>query len=429
MPDAAPAEAAGASDAPFAAFGFHTPFDAQVDFLRNKLRLPTERWDDITKSAHDRAFIVAGAAKADLLQDLHDAVTKAAEQGTGVAQFTRDFRSIVAKHGWTGWTGEGTKAGEAWRARVIYQTNMATSYAAGRYKQLTEPATLAELPYWRYIHSDAVMHPRPWHLAWHGLTLPHDHQFWQTNMPPNGWGCQCRITAVTAREGQASAKAGLGEPPVGWNAIDPRTGTQVGIDKGWDYQPGANVGTPWHKLINEKLINLAAPIGAKMWEELAPLLQDERLKAWQSLFDATRESMLGTGTAATVHTIEATVVDALAVRGITLDNSAVWMRDTELLHALRDSKSARGANLPDEVWRNLPELLRQAKPYLDTLDHALVYEIDLGERAGKVVIRVNYNEKGRFDGVRARIVSNFVQTGGLVQRQNLQADMRYQRLE
>ena len=107
----------------------------------------------------------------------------------------------------------------------------------------------------------------------------------------------------------------------------------------------------------------------------------------------------------------------------------VWMPDTELPHALRDSKSARAATLPDEAWRNLPELLRQAKPYLDTLDHALVYEIDLGERAGKVVIRVNYNEKGRFDGVRARIVSNFVQTGGLVQRQNLQADMRYQRLE
>lgn len=52
--------------------GFGTPFQAQIDFLLQKLRLPTERWDDIRRAAHDRA-VVAGAAKADLLTDLHQA--------------------------------------------------------------------------------------------------------------------------------------------------------------------------------------------------------------------------------------------------------------------------------------------------------------------------------------------------------------------
>jgi hypothetical protein len=32
---------------------------------------------------------------------------------------------------------------------------------------------------------------------------------------------------------------------------------------------------------------------------------------------------------------------------------------------------------------------------------------------------VNYNKKGNFDGVRARIVSNFMQTGGVVDKFNL----------
>lgn len=166
--------------------GFGTPWADQIDFLRQKLRLPTERWDDIQRAAHDRAFIVAGAAKADLLADLQDAVTRAAEMGMGVAQFRREFLAVVAKHGWTGWTGEGSAAGEAWRARIIYQTNMANSYAAGRYRQLTDPDYLRLRPYWRYIHSDGVAHPRPQHLAWHGLTLPHDHPFWQTHFAPNG---------------------------------------------------------------------------------------------------------------------------------------------------------------------------------------------------------------------------------------------------
>ncbi|MGE4367456.1 hypothetical protein [Thermomonas sp.] len=36
-------------------------------------------------------------------------------------------------------------------------------------------------------------------------------------------------------------KPGYTEPPSGWDAIDPKTGEQAGIDKGWGYQPGATV--------------------------------------------------------------------------------------------------------------------------------------------------------------------------------------------
>ena len=234
--------------------GFNTPFQEQIDFLRAKLRLPTERWDDIMRSAHDRAFIVAGAAKADLLADLHASLAQAATDGRGLDAWRKDFRGIVEKHGWRGWTGDGTKGGEAWRTRVIYQTNMATSYAAGRYRQLTDPGFLALRPFWRYIHSDSVMHPRPWHLAWHGLTLRHDHEFWKTHFPPNGWGCQCRVTAVSKREGEASARAGLADPPEGWRAVDGKSGEPVGIDKGFGYTPGASVDLPLRQFVQDKLI-------------------------------------------------------------------------------------------------------------------------------------------------------------------------------
>ncbi|MCX8520196.1 MAG: phage minor head protein [Rhodoferax sp.] len=74
-------------------------------------------------------------------------------------------------------------------------------------------------------------HPRKEHLAWHGLTLPHDHPFWQTHFPPNGWLCHCRVTGVTQAEGQRSAKAGLGTPPSDWDKRHPTTGDPIGIDK------------------------------------------------------------------------------------------------------------------------------------------------------------------------------------------------------
>jgi len=255
--------------------GFNTPFQEQIDFLVQKLRLPSERWDDIMRSAHDRAFIVAGAAKADLLADLHESLVQAATDGRGLDAWRRDFRKIVQDHGWEGWTGQGTPGGEAWRTRVIYQTNMSTSYAAGRYKQLTEPGFLALRPYWRYIHSDSVMHPRPWHLAWHGLTLPHDHEFWKAHFPPNGWGCQCRVTAVSKREGEASARAGLGQVPDGTGAIDGKTEAPVGIDKGFDYTPGASVSVSLRQMVRDKLITYPPAIAEALAAELAALLDSE----------------------------------------------------------------------------------------------------------------------------------------------------------
>ena len=399
--------------------GFGTPFQDQIDFLRNKLALPSQSWDDIQRSAHDRAFIVAGAAKADLVNDLQASLVNAAQTGAGLDAWRKDFKGIVAKYGWTGWTGEDSAGGTAWRTKVIYQTNMATSYAAGRYKQLTDPEYLKVRPYWRYIHADGVLHPRPQHLAWHGLTLKADDEFWKTHFPPNGWGCHCRVAPVSAKEGLASVNAGLGEPPAGWQQIDPKTGAQDGIDRGFDYAPGASTARSMQSLVNDKLINLDAPIGAAMWEVLKPVLTAERLAVWQGVVDATVSSMQATGTAALVHTVDPATVAALQANGVELANSAVWMRDTELLHAIRDTKTERGAVLPESVWRDLPNWLDSADPYLDTQDQALIYAMDLGARVGKVAVRVNFNEKGRFDGVRARIVSNFIQTGGMVNVRNI----------
>ena len=230
--------------------GARQQFQEQIDFFRNKLNLPTERWDDIWQAAHDRAFMVAGAQKADLLNDLRAAVDKSLTGGS-IGDFRKDFAAAVQKSGWTGWTGEGTKAGEAWRTRVIYQTNMATSYAAGRWKQLNDPELLKVRPFWRYIHSDGVIHPRPHHKVWgdSGLTLPAGDPFWLTHFPPNGWGCRCRVQAV--REPATGART---QPPTGWDTIDSRTDAPVGLDKGWAYAPGANADTSLRQMVQDKLI-------------------------------------------------------------------------------------------------------------------------------------------------------------------------------
>ena len=231
--------------------GTRRQFQEQIDFLRRKLNLPSERWRDIQSAAHDRAFVVAGATKADLLHDLRKAVDQAV-QGGSIGEFRKNFAEIVAKHGWTGWTGEGTKAGEAWRTRVIYQTNLMTSYAAGRRAQLLDPDLVERRPFWRYVHNDSVTHPRPQHKRWGDmkLTLRHDHPFWETHFPPNGWGCKCRVVAVAAPgDGDGT------EPPEGWAQTDPATGAPVGIDEGWGYAPGARADSELRSFVQDKLID------------------------------------------------------------------------------------------------------------------------------------------------------------------------------
>ncbi len=216
------------------------PFAEQVAFFRGKLGnlVPTQFWDDLQKSQHDRAFMVAGATKADLLASFAAAIDRAQAEGTGFGAFKKDFRSIVARHGWTGWTGEETAAGRAWRMRTIFVTNTKTAYHAGRLAQLRDGG----FAFWVYRHSDAVRHPRLIHVSWNGLTLPADHPAWRTHYPPNGWGCECYI--VGARTLAGARRMG-GKPdmplPASWGAVDPATGEPPGIDRGWGYMPGDSV--------------------------------------------------------------------------------------------------------------------------------------------------------------------------------------------
>ena len=406
-------------------FGFNTPFAEQLDFFRQKLNLPSERWDDIQKAAHDRAFIVAGAMQADLVGDLRESIDKAIELGTGLEEFRRDFSKIVEKHGWTGWTGEGSTAGEAWRTRVIYQTNMATSYAAGRYRQLTDPDFVALFPFWRYVHNDSVMHTRPLHLhrSQIRLTLRHDHPFWKTHFPPNGWGCQCRVTPT-----EAPADGDATEPPAGWDGRND-LGQLPGIDRGFDYAPGASVTKPLKEFIDEKLIRLDAPIGSAMFDAMRSTLAQEMSAAVADLVEAAVTSGQPAGEAALAYVVAPRTVADLASRGVPLESADVWLRDAELLHALRDTKAVRDATLPVEIWKDLPAWLSKATPYLDTKDTALVYAFDLPDGIGKVLVRVNYAEKARIAGKRTRFTSNFVRTGGVVEPRNLRDGTQYIKLE
>jgi uncharacterized protein with gpF-like domain len=218
------------------------PFDEAIKYLRQKINLPTERWTDIWEGMHTRSFVVAGAMKQELVSDFHEAINKAISEGMTLAEFREDFDEIVSRHGWS------YKGERGWRTGVIYNTNLRTAYAHGRYQQMTDPDVVEARPYWRYVGGLSA-NPRPEHLDWSGTVLRHDDPWWDTHYPPNGWGCKCRVVSLSAREVERLKEEGVvkrSTAPKGefYSWINPDTGEVItvpkGIDPGWAYNVGAD---------------------------------------------------------------------------------------------------------------------------------------------------------------------------------------------
>lgn len=206
-------------------------------------------WEDVWQEEHVRAFTVAKAMSRDLLEDIRAEVDKALSDGLTLQQFTKNLRPRLQARGWWGKalqedpaTGE-TKVvqlGSPARLRTIYETNLRTSHAAGKWQRIERAKKT--LPFLRYV---SVMdgRERPQHHAWHGTVLPVDDPWWDTHYPPCGWGCRCTAQSLSQRMMDRRGYD-VTEPEKfpERDYINKRTGEitklEQGIDPGWSYNVG-----------------------------------------------------------------------------------------------------------------------------------------------------------------------------------------------
>jgi hypothetical protein len=408
---------------------FRKPFAEQVAAWRLRLGelRPTASSADPGYTDFARAFMVAGAVKADLLADLAAAVDRAIVEGTGYAAFKRDFQAIVEKHGWHSYTGSETEKGREWRMRTIYRTNMRTTYMAGRHAQLVD----GNYRFWVYRHSGAA-HPRLDHLSWDGVALPPDHPFWRTHYPPNGWGCGC--LAEGARTEKGIRRAG-GNPdkklPEGWDRRDPKTGAPPGIGKGWAKSPEPDAAGVIVSL-KDKLPGLPAPIGAAMaaiWPETAR----RRLEVEFEEFVRTALKSRSEGSFIVAGALKPAWVDAARSRGVEIESAEIVVTDRDVHHTFRGTGhiTASSTRMPagqapkvdplDLDWYvRLPShLLSPQAVLLDTLQKKPVFLLiyDVPGRKAKLVVELNaYLKKGPRD-------MNKVTSGRMVTRNDLLASL------
>lgn len=184
-------------------------------------------WYDTWHEEHHRAFVVAKLCKADLLQEVHDSLQKAVDEGQTFEEWRKEIQPKLEGR-WLGKT-----EGELWdemeeedkkrlkeqakeegrpdpeptgkqrdkeitpkRLETIYRTNMKVAHVAGQYQSLIDKAEL--YPYWQY-HTQEDDRVRGSHAVLNNKVFRYDDPFWDTHFPPNGWRCRCYVLSLNER--------------------------------------------------------------------------------------------------------------------------------------------------------------------------------------------------------------------------------------
>jgi hypothetical protein len=261
-----------------------------VDFFRSKGWKVGFDYRDVWKEEHALAFTVAKAMQVDVLESIRGAVDSAIAEGKTFREFQKELTPTLQKLGWWGkkemvdpkGAGQASpvQLGSARRLRTIYRQNLRSAQAAGQWERIER--TKKALPYLRYRLGPSEKH-RPEHVAWEGLVLSAEDAFWDTHMPPNGWGCKCWVQQLT--KFAADKLGGPAEAPKvkkrEW--INPRTGkTEMvpeGVTPGFDFNPGKVRTAKQMEWFNDRLNGIsptAADAVHRTW------MQPEFFKQWRA---------------------------------------------------------------------------------------------------------------------------------------------------
>ncbi|WP_165184730.1 PBECR2 nuclease fold domain-containing protein [Caulobacter soli] len=231
------------------------PPEEAIAYLRKRGGVLEETFDhrDVFGELHTRMFTVAKSIGYDMLGDVFAGLDKALAEGLTLETFRANLTPLLQAKGWWGKAIENdpvdgedkvVQLGSPHRLRTIFDANMRTSYAAGRWERWQR--TKATFPILQYLHTDQE-HPRLEHKAWgdQPVILYMDDPWWTVHLGPNGWFCKCGARQLNQRmmdrEGLKLTDKPIAFPPKPYT--NPRTGQTIqvegGITPGWGYNVGA----------------------------------------------------------------------------------------------------------------------------------------------------------------------------------------------
>ena len=348
--------------------------DAAIKFWQERAKLSWDEAKGLADGAKARAFYVTGLSQQDLVQLVSDGIEQALANGETLPQFRERILEAIKAKGWHGY-----------RIENIFRTNMQSAYAAGRYKKMQ--AVKKSRPYWQYM---AVLDKRvrPSHAILHGKVYPADHEFWDSNYPPNGFRCRCGVVTLSERQVKAQGLTVETEMPQADIWTDPKTKMEYPVNF-----PGADSGfrdNPFKEWASERLSkDLAGRTLPENWDYAEQRSIPEHFAEWvERLGEKMRQAEFhSAGERCRVGTLTKKTLAYLKSIERGLASPEISIGDSDIFHALREKKVKP---LPLSVWKRLPELLAQPDAiYWDKQKPGLVYVVD----KGKFVILVDYQAK------------------------------------
>ena len=131
--------------------------------------------------------------------------------------FKQQIEASLTKNGkvlsWQEFKAEANKLNIEYNRRwlqVEYNQTVANALSAQKYEEYIANKRIYPNLTYHAVHDERT---RETHRAWDGLTLPVEHEFWKTHLPPNDWGCRCYVepTAGPVTEGVHTEEAPIKE--------------------------------------------------------------------------------------------------------------------------------------------------------------------------------------------------------------------------
>ena len=382
-------------------FSFFEEPTAVYEYLKSKKPEIHFDYDEIMHDAHKKAFTVAKMMNLDLLKDTQASLAKAFKEGVGFDEWKKSVKPMLAKKGWLGnikvkdpKTDEEKEiyVGNR-RLRTIFNTNMRTAYAKARYE--SQMQSLGE--YFRYT---AVLdgRTREAHRKLHGKTLPKTDKFWDTNYPPNGWGCRCKVQVLTEAECVAR-----GIVPLADGSFLPQA-----AEKDFKYNPGKVDKTD--EILKDKqdkvLDAVTSSLAKKNLKQSLDSFEHERdVYVWQkSLDDAVDELLVKKNLKAPIVAFalgklgKDIIKKSEKLLGVKIETEYIAGDKHGILHIRPERKGQYGQDLRIEEIKKIVKTLADDKTpvSVDTVNKNIVFWFEDEKDASKInkiVIDLNYKLK------------------------------------
>ena len=380
-------------------FSFFEEPTAVYEYLKSKKPQAHFDYDEIVHDAHKKAFTIAKMTNLDLLKDMQSSLTKAFKEGIGFDEWKNSVKPMLAKKGWLGnikvkdpKTGEEKEiyVGNR-RLRTIFNTNMRTAYAKARYESQME--SLGE--YFRYT---AVLdsRTREAHRKLHGKTLPKTDKFWDTNYPPNGWGCRCKVQVLTEAECVAR-----GIVPLADGSFLPQA-----AEKDFAYNPGKVDKTD--KILKDKqnkaLGAITSTLAKKNLKQALENFEHERdIYVWQKSLDDMINAVIGGKIikdkiyqVAQVGELKQSIKKNLKIIDVEPKASSIAVYQNTISHITRDSKPKGKEPNIDEIKAVVGVFDEAKRVFYDKKDNVLLYfynSLQNDNMVNYAVVRLDYTLK------------------------------------